>query len=140
MKIRAVRDMHRGEYEVRFLLEDFTDDEIFILSRYGFPRVGLPNASYSIDLDKFARETFKFRDPLEAKSFIDQALKLVKEQLDFYVKSVDDYLGETVFEVKAGEEIKRISEGARRAVDKNSKEYKEVIEKNREAFEKLSKL
>jgi len=139
MKIKAVRDMHDGKYEVRFLLEDFTNDEIFALSRYGFPEVSLPGP-VKIDLDKFPSRTFRFDNSPTAKSFIEQIVKLIKEQLDSYFRNVDDYPRETEFEVKAGQEIKRISEGARKALDKNSNEYKEVIEKNREAFEKLSKL
>jgi hypothetical protein len=45
-----------------------------------------------------------------------------------------------VNKAKAEEGIKKIYEGARKLLDKNSKEYKRIVEKNREAWKKLAEL
>lgn len=41
---------------------------------------------------------------------------------------------------KAEEGIKKIYEGTIKVLDKNSKDYKEIVEKNREAWKKLADL
>ena len=152
MKVRVVRDIHHGTYEIKFLLEEFTEEEIYLISRYGPLMIALPKALMKMpeggqyrqpletDLKRLPSITFFFRSAEEAKTYGEVAVALIKEHLDLFVASAIDYVGETVFEIRVGEEIRRISEGARKALDKDSQEYKEVIENNREAFEKLSKL
>jgi len=144
--------MHRGMYEIRFLMEGFTDEEIYLLKRYGPFTIDLPRARWkrlgsgennqpiNTNLESLPSFTFVFDSSNEAKSYAEAGVKLIKDKLDSFVASAIDFVGETVSEIKVGEEIKRISEGARKALDKDSQEYKEIIEKNREAFEKLSKL
>jgi hypothetical protein len=152
MKVKVWRDMHHARYEIRFLLEGFTDEEIYLIKRYGPFTISLPAARWTkpgsgennrpinTDLEMLPAYTFAFYSPDEAKSYAETGVKLIKDKLDKFVVEALDFVGETVFEVKVGEEIKRISEGARKALDRDSQEYKEIIEKNREAFEKLSKL
>lgn len=152
MKIRVVRDMRDGSFHIRFLLEEFSEEEIFLLARYGPMLVRLPVANFDgpnsgrgygnleLKLEEIPTTRFWFSDGLQAQSFGDEVVNRIKTNLEKFVGLATEFVGETVFEIKAGEEIKRISEGARKVLDRNSLEYKEVIEKNREAFEKLSKL
>lgn len=152
MKVRTIRDMKAGAFLVRFSLEDFTNEEVFYMSKYGTLTMRLPYAIFqhprhgsgadrlTISLQELPDTTFSFSDSGAASGFVEEVIKIIKEHLDLLIAKANEFVGETVFEVKAGEEIRRISEGARRALDRNSEEYKEVIEKNREAFEKLSKL
>jgi hypothetical protein len=152
MKVKVNRDMHRALYEIRFQLEGFTDEEIYLIKRYGPFTINLPRARWrrpdsgennlpvNTDLESLPFFTFFFDSSSAAKGYAEAGVKVIKDKLDSFVASAIDFVGETVFEIKVGEEVRRISEGARKALDKDSQEYKEIIEKNREAFEKLSKL
>jgi len=153
MIVKANKDVRGGKYTVRFLLENFSDDQIFYLAKYGSPQIKLPLAIYkhsiwptpekgflNVSLNDLPTYEFLFENPSSANSFIDVVIKKIKEEIDLFIARTNDFIGEIAYEVKTGQEIKKIGEGSRKAIDKNSKEYHEIIEKNREAFEKLSKL
>jgi len=57
------------------------------------------------------------------------------------IKNIDKTLEkEEVYEIKSDEGIKKIYEGVKKLLDKNSEEYKEIIEKNKGAWKKLADL
>jgi len=152
MKIRARREIQGGKFCISFLLEEFTNDEIYSLSKLGPMILDLPWSEYdhpakgrrtgplTLTLEDLPLTRFWFDSENAADKFIDQVGSDIKRSLDSLVSASLEGLEDTVLQIKANEEIRRINEGARKALDRNSKEYKEVIEQNREAFEKLSKL
>lgn len=153
MFIRVEKDVRRGRFHVRFFLDAFAEEEVYILARYGPISVALPRAEFLhgtrtdpgygyvlVELQELPQFDFHFPDPEPANDFAEKVVGLVKEKLDSFVAKTNAFVGNPIFEVRVGQEIKRINEGARKALDKESEEYKEVVEKNREAFEKLSHL
>ena len=152
MKVRVRREIHKGKICISFLLEEFTDDEIFILSKHGPMILNLPRSEYehpakgrrmgplTLSLGDLPVTKFWFDTENAANEFAEHVARDIKRSLDSFVSAPVESAEDTVFEIRANEEIRRINEGARKALDKNSEEYKEIIEKNREAFEKLSKL
>ena len=157
MNIRTIIDPipSQDEYGISFRFEDFTDEEKFLMSKYGMIAVDIPNVSAvwfdngriqggttsgKISLDRLVDYKFLFRTMQSLNAFKLHILEQIQKKLKDYLTAVSDSAGEELYEVSATGEIKKINEGARKALNKNSKEYKEIIEKNREAFEKLSKL
>ncbi len=152
MNVRLKKDRRQGTFFVKFLLENFADDEVFYLARYGPFKLQLPMAGYLrqnkgysetrlvTDINDLPSYEFYFDSLERAEQFSSQVLKIIKTEFDSFIAKTEAFVGEEVFELRAGEEVKKINEGAKRALDKGSREYKEIIEKNREAFEKLSKL
>jgi hypothetical protein len=153
MKVRAQKYLRQALYVVRFALENFTDDEIYFLAKFGPVTIEIPEVTYSTAgtaettqgdlatyLENLPRFEFFAADSNEADILIRDVLEIIKLRVDQLMSMEVDYIGDEVYEVKAGEAIRRINEGAKKALDKKSEEYREVIEKNREAFEKLSKL
>jgi len=153
MKLRAKKDIKNKEYLVRFAVDEFHDDEIYHLVRFGPFTFNTPVASFmrltdswmgsgsiEIKLEELPDWQFKFNKPDDANRFIEQCTALLNQELASFISNADEFVGEELFELRAGAEVKRINEGARRALDRDSEEYREIIEKNREAFAKLSKL
>lgn len=84
----------------------------------------------NIELSFSAKE-----DAIKYKEFIlEQFTNEIKRisNIDNIVEKEEEY------EIKADEGIKKIYEGAQKLLDKNSPEYKQIIEKNREAWKKLA--
>jgi hypothetical protein len=79
-----------------------------------------------------------FSNENEAKSYS----KFILDQFTSEIKRINSIPNllekEEVYEIKANEGIKKIYEGAQKLLDKNSVEYKQIIEKNREAWKKLA--
>lgn len=153
MKLHIQREYKKGKFIVRLAATDFSDDEIFMIVRYGPLAFQLPTAHFSrlsdglstygsleLPVAELGDYDFSFPSKESAQAFIDAVTKAVQRELEKLATAVSDFVGKDVFEIRAGEEVKRINEGAKKALDRSSTEYKEVIEKNREAFEKLSKL
>jgi len=152
MRIREVRDVRDGKFWVRFLFEEFADDEVFLLSRYGPLMLSIPPVGFQsniigtgqgpvrIKLEDLASVSFWFANNENAKKFSDEVISMIRNEFESFVATTVDFVGSTLFEVRVGEEIKRINDGAKKALDRNSEEYKEIIRRNKEAFEKLSKL
>jgi hypothetical protein len=152
MNVRVKKDRRQGTFYVKLLLENFTDDEIFYLARFGPFKLSFPAALYQkgnkkyprepivTDINELANFEFYFAQLENAQQFVEQALKVIKTEFDAFIDKTEAFVGEEVFEVKAGEEIKKINDGAKKVLDKNSAEYKEIVEKNREAWKKLSEL
>jgi hypothetical protein len=152
MNVRVKKDRRQGIFFVRFLLENFTDDEIFYLARYGPFKLTLPPAAYqrgdrkyserllATDINELPSYEFYFGSSEPAEQFVSRAVEIVKTEFDSFIVKTEAFVGEEVFEVRAGEEIKKINEGAKKVLDKNSAEHKEIVERNREAWKKLSEL
>ena len=157
MKIKSIVRPVSAEssYSLRFKFDEFTDDEIFLFSKYGFISVDIPWDILAIHdervtqikkgtltLDELMDLEFLFQIQHKArlKEFEQMVLLQVQNKVKEYLQSLQEFAGEIAYKVTATGEIRKINEGAKRALDRNSKEYKEIIEKNREAFEKLSKL
>ena len=151
MKVKIDRDVRANRFFLRFSLINFSDDDIYYISRYGPFRIQFGNVTFrsknqqevngnwNQTLDLLSSFEFVFENSARAKEFERTALNEIKRQFESFIAGVNEYVGESLVEIRAGEEIKIINEGARKALDRNSKEYEEVIAKNREAFEKLSK-
>ncbi len=158
MTIKVAIDIIPSEdrYGLRFLFEDFTEEERFFFNKYGFISVLLPIDVEAVDmesgiqgwlgeprkmgLDVLHDYKFLFGDKQTLNDFKEDILKSVQSSLEKYLSELREHVGEELYHSTATGEIKKINEGAKKALDRNSKEYKEIIEKNREAFEKLSKL
>ena len=160
MKIKTITDIIPSEdkYAVRFLFEEFTDEEKFLFNKIGFISVDIPvpgevevidlrsgkhdwyQYGAKIQLDVFHECKFLFSNKDDLNNFVKDVLKNIQTKTKQYVEDVKEELGENTYEVTLHGAIQKIVEGAKKVLDKNSKEYKEIIEKNREAFEKLSKL
>jgi len=152
MKVRVDRNMRDAKYYIRFLPEEFTDEEIYLLSKHGPLYFSLPQAYFQMKGGSPSNGTlrithidlpttdFWFTTSDQAKEFCKIVLGILRKSLEDFVSSAIEFVGDEVFEVRVGEEVRRINEGARKALQKDSEEYREVIERNRDAFEKLSKL
>jgi hypothetical protein len=154
MIIKTERTIKDGKFIVRFQLENFTDEEVYYLSKFGPLNVRVDDAKFRGDWIFGERQTsfekflltdlpkyeFFFDRAEDAHRFVERSLQYISSDLDTFIRSVSEFLGESEYELRFGEEVKKINERARKAIDKNSPEYKEIINRNREAFEKLSKL
>ncbi|HEY4612301.1 MAG TPA: hypothetical protein VII11_04910 [Bacteroidota bacterium] len=158
MRIRTKKEVNPNDnypYSLRFSFDKFTEEEKYLFNKYGFLSIDTPHVLVEVGkerdfqsfrqkkIDQIAAVRFLFGNKQALISFEKKILSEIQKQLkryNTYLKDLSKFAGEETYEVTAAGEIRKINEGAKKALDKNSKEYKETIEKNREAFEKLSKL
>ncbi|MBI3189612.1 MAG: hypothetical protein HYZ33_03085 [Ignavibacteriales bacterium] len=152
MKVKANKDYYNGKFFVKIEFSDFTDEEVFYITRFAPFKVHINLLRYGVKikdtdvssksflLEELSNTEFEFVNIENAKQFVEIIPEMISNALNTFISSLDNFIGETTYEIKIGEKVKKISEGARKALDKNSPEYNEIINKNREAFEKLSKL
>ncbi|RPI16462.1 MAG: hypothetical protein EHM58_11865 [Ignavibacteriae bacterium] len=80
----------------------------------------------------------------ESKEDAEKYQKFILDQFENEIQRIgrlNNVLGkEKIYEINAEEGLKKIYEGAEKLLDKNSVEYKEIIEKNREAWKRLADL
>ena len=144
-----------GGYSIRFAFEDFTEEEIYLFGKYGFIFIDVPDGirvvnrgifrvleEDRISLEMFPEFQFLFyaSDKDQLKAFEEDVLIQVQMKTKEFLTGLSDFAAEKVYEVTATGDIRKITEGAKKALDPTSPEFREVIQKNREAFEKLSKL
>jgi len=153
MRIRIVRDLIPSEdlYSLRFVFEEFTNDEKFLFNKYGFITVDLPPVLFedltgrrwmqgNHPINILPPRRFFFQNKQSLETFAKNIVSEVQTKLKKYIEELDNFPEESVVEISSTGEIIKINEGAKKVLDRDSPEYREVIELNREAFEKLSKL
>ncbi|MBI1804033.1 MAG: hypothetical protein HY033_07935 [Ignavibacteriae bacterium] len=141
MTTTVQKEEKEGKYIVRFSLEGLTENESSIFKTVPSFSITIPTKKYYVEVEDELQQAFgdlptHFEEDLEIE------LKKLN-QYRFLFRSPNEresFIKEVLYAIKANEEVLKIAGGARKALDKNSREYKEIIEKNREAFEKLSKL
>ncbi|MFI5144212.1 MAG: hypothetical protein ACHQJ4_01330 [Ignavibacteria bacterium] len=95
---------------------------------------GLLNFSELIDVE------IDFVTQQERELYLNFVLKQFESEIQ-RLKSVSMNVSkEEIYEINVQEGIKKIYEGVEKTLDRNSQEYREIVEKNREAWKKLADL
>jgi hypothetical protein len=93
-----------------------------------------------LNFDELGNIELMFPEISDADKFKAYILDQFKTEID-RIKKISNTINKVdVYEIKAEEGIKKIYEGAEKVLDKNSIEYKEIVERNREAWKKLADL
>jgi hypothetical protein len=153
IKFHIKEDNLFDNWRVTFNIEEISDEEIISIVQYDPIAIDLNPGAIGV-IGSFIEG--KMDVNLQGK---DDYLFILKEKgngeinfVDLYqirlgFKNIDDAMKYKEFierqfekEIHQINGIKKIYEGAEKVLDKNSKEYKEIIEKNKEAWKKLADL
>lgn len=141
MTTKVQKEEKDGEYIVRFYLEGLTEQESSFLQTAPIFSITIPTKRHDVEVEDELQRTFGDM-PTHFEEDLEIELRRLNQYRFLFRSSADreSFIRDVQNVIKANEEILRIAIGSRKVLDRNSKEYKEIIEKNREAFEKLSKL
>jgi len=165
MKIKVIRETKNYNYTVKFRIESIEEDEILRIAmlspievnmdpkKLGFTIVGatfpiggslllkLRNIGEgTINWDDLNKYEFTFADNEQAEKFAQVILEQFNNEIQ-RIKKLDTIVArEETYETKSDEGIKKIYAGAKKLLDENSEEYKEIVEKNLDAWKKLAEL
>lgn len=165
MKIKVLKEIKNYKYSIRFGIESIEDEEILriaklspisikinpwdmgILFESGYPLVQLGSVltlrnigNNKINLDDLYNIEYFFKTEKQADDYANGIIEQFNSEMERIMKLDKSLIKEEIYEIKSGEELKKIYEGATKVLDKNTEEYKQIVEKNREAWKKLADL
>lgn len=153
IKFQIKEDNLYDDWRVTFNIEKISDEEIISIIQHGPIVINLNPAAIDVmgsfiegkmNVDLQGQDTYLFVLKLTANGIINFE-DLYKIRLRF--KNNNDALKYKEFierqfekEIQQIEGLQKIYQGVEKVLNKNSKEYKEIVEKNREAWKKLADL
>jgi hypothetical protein len=165
---KYIQDSQGYIFSVKFKIADITEDEILRITELSPVHIPLHPANCKITETKFLGDSkfvssnylltlktdeegfINFEDleliefSFKRESDRDIYCQYIIKQFDNEIRRINEInssvVKEETYEINSEEGIKKIYEGAKKVLDENSEEYKEIVEKNKEAWKKLANL
>jgi len=167
MRIKVITEIADYKYKVSFKIEEIQDIEILKISKISPIIIDFKPQLYNINNSSFSAPSpilsdvnnrLILKDTGNGKINFEDLYKICiifdsKEEADKYseiiidkfnneinrINSLEDVIiNEKIYEVTSESGIRKIYQGAEKLLDTNSKEYKEIIEKNKEIWKTLA--
>lgn len=93
-----------------------------------------------LNFDELKDIEISFKSEKDADKYKEFVLNQFTNEIN-RINSLDStVIKEEIYEINSEEGIKQIYEGAKKVLDESSEDYKEIVEKNKEAWKKLADL